>query len=221
MAIAFDAATDGGNNGGGSGHSFSHTCTGSDRFLMVAFGGDVGGGADDITGVTYNGVALTFAAKIVDVNIARYGYVYTLTNPSSGANTIAITTTAPHYIIAGAASYTGVSQTGQPAVIDQVYSDADPDGILTFAITPTTANSWVLLASLGYAGGAMPSAGAGATHRSHDAAFGIWGLFDSNAPEPASSYSMTWSYGAGGDMGSVMLAVAPAGGAPLYLLVAN
>lgn len=218
--MAFDAATDGGNNGGASGaHTFNHTCTGSDRFLVVAVVGDVGGGADDIIAVFYGADTMALAAKIVDPNIARYGYVYTLMNPASGSNTVAIISASSHYLIAGAASYTGVSQAGQPEVIDQVYSDADVDGNLTFAITPLTADSWVLLAALGYAGGAMPSAGAGATHRSHDAAFGLWGLFDSNAPKPASSYSMTWTYGAGGDMGSVMLAVAPAVAGKRFVLV--
>ena len=55
MAIAFDAATDGGNNAGiTTSLTFAHTCTGSNGFLDVCFSGDTIGGSDDVTGVTYN-----------------------------------------------------------------------------------------------------------------------------------------------------------------------
>jgi hypothetical protein len=177
MAIAFDAATDGGHNGGGGTLTFNHTCTGSDRFLVVSFTGDVGGGSDDISAVTFNGDALTFIGKRIDATIARMGYCYGI-----------------------------VTQT--------FFSDADADSSVTNAITPATADSWVILSTHGYDfSNNPPTAGAGATRRTYDPSFGLWGLMDSNGPQPASSYSMTWTYAAtGGDMGSIMFSLAPAGG---------
>ena len=66
MAIAFDAATDGGNVNPGTTLTFAHTCTGSLGLLVVGFNGDNIGGADDVSSVTYNGVALTLADKQVN-----------------------------------------------------------------------------------------------------------------------------------------------------------
>jgi hypothetical protein len=214
MAIAFDATTDGSSNGGGGNLSFNHTCTGSDRFLVVSFTGDVGGGADDITGVTYNGVSLTLIAKRTDASISRMGYCYGLMSPASGSNSVVISASGSHFLIGGASSYTGVSQTGQPEVTQSFYSDADADSSVTNALTPTSADSWVILSTHGYdfSNGA-PTAGAGSTRRNYDPSFGLWGLFDSNGPKPASSYSMTWTYpNTGADMASIMFSLGPAGG---------
>jgi hypothetical protein len=214
MAIAFDAATDGGHNGGGGTLTFNHTCTGSDRFLVVSFTGDVGGGSDDISAVTFNGDALTFIGKRIDATIARMGYCYGMVAPDAGTFSVSISTSGSHFLTGGATSYTGVLQTGQPEVTQTFFSDADADSSVTNAITPATADSWVILSTHGYDfSNNPPTAGAGATRRTYDPSFGLWGLMDSNGPQPASSYSMTWTYAAtGGDMGSIMFSLAPAGG---------
>ena len=55
MAIAYDATANGTNAPATGPLTFSHTCSGSNRFLVVGiatFSGDI------ITGVTYNSVAL-------------------------------------------------------------------------------------------------------------------------------------------------------------------
>jgi hypothetical protein len=215
MAIAFDLGTNGGTDSGTS-ITFSHTCSGSDRFLVVAVIGDVGAGAEDVTGCTYDGVAMTLADKISDTLIARFGYVFYLVNPASGANNVVASCTGSHFLAAGAASYTGVNQAGNPEVINKTFSNADADASLTTSITPLTADSWVVLGGLGFDGsGGAPSAGTGATRRTYESSFGLWAIYDSNGPQPASSYSMTWSYGQGAgsaDLGSIMLAIAPTGG---------
>lgn len=212
MAIAFGGATDGGNTSSTS-HTFAHTTTGSDRFLVVAVIGDTGGGAEDVTGATYNGVAMTLADKISDTNIARFGYLFYLVNPASGANNVVVSCTSGHFLAAGAAHWTGVKQTGNPEVTNKTFSNADVDLSLTTSITPLTADSWVILGSFGYdgSGGGSPTAGTGSTRRSFEPNFGLWGIFDSNADLPASSYSMTWTYAAGSaaDLASIMLAIAP------------
>jgi hypothetical protein len=216
MAIAFGAATDLGNTSATS-LTAAHNCgAGSDRFLAVAVIGDIGSGSDDVTGVTYNGVAMTLAEKISDVVIARFGYLYTLTNPASGTNNVVVSCTTPHFLAAGAVHWTGVKQTGQPEVQNKTFSNEDVDVSLTTAITPLTANSWVILGAFGYdgAGATPPLAGTGSTRRTYDPTYGLWGIFDSNSDQPASSYSMEWHYvsGTAPDLASVMLAIAPAAG---------
>jgi hypothetical protein len=216
MAIAHGSATDLGNTSGTSLTAAYNCGAGSDRFLVVAVIGDTGGGVEDVTGVTYNGVAMTLADKISDTAIARFGYLYTLMNPASGTNNVVVSASSGHFLAAGAAHWTGVSQTGQPEVFNKTFSDNDGDFSLTTAITPNTANSWVILGSFGYdgSGATPPLAGTGSTRRTYEAAFGLWGIFDSNGPQPASSYSMEWHYvsGSAADLGSIMLAVAPASG---------
>lgn len=56
MAIAFDATTTSSLGSAVTSITFSHTCTGSNRILFVCTANN--GGAN-VTGVTYNGVAMT------------------------------------------------------------------------------------------------------------------------------------------------------------------
>lgn len=193
MAIAFVASADGGNNGGSTNSlTFSYTCgSGSNRLLIVVITGDYAA-HDDITGVTYNSVAMTLAVKkIASGSTTRNVYIYYLLNPASGSHSVAISSTANHYLLAGAADYTGVLQSGQPdatATNDSV-SNATT---LTTSITTVADNAWPILAESGYQNNTAPTAGSGSTRRTFDATFGTWGIFDSNsAVHPAGAYSMT------------------------------
>jgi hypothetical protein len=224
MAIAFGGATDLGNTSATSLTAAYNCGAGSDRFLVVAVIGDTGAGFEDVTGVTYPtatsggaGVAMTLAEKISDVNIARFGYLFTLMNPASGTNNVVVSCTNGHFLAAGAAHWNGVSQTGQPeGTPTKVFSNEDVDFSLTTSHTPNTANSWVIMGAFGFdgSGATPPLAGTGSTRRTYEATFGLWGIFDSDSAQPASSYSMEWHYASGSsaDLGSIMIAVAPASG---------
>lgn len=194
MAIAFNAAADGGNNGGTTNSlTFSYTCSsGSNRLLLVAFLGDVISGNDDITGVTYNSVSMTQIAKITAGGANnRILYFYYQLNPSTGANNVVINCTNNHYLLAGAADYTGVS------ALDNSGTNPGSGSIatLTTSVTPVAANCWVMLADNSVdvgAGSRAPVAGSGSTRRTFDAAFIDWAIFDSNAAVTGgSAYSMT------------------------------
>lgn len=188
MAIAFDAATDGGNNGGSTTSiTFSHTCTGSDRLLIVAVIGDPT--TDDVTGVTYNGVAMTQVGKQSPAIGYRWAYLYHLEAPASGANNVVISAGSAHYLWGGAASYTGVNASGQP---DQTATNSGTGPTLTTSITTVADNCWMMLMEGSYdADTGHPAAGTGSTRRKNDASFGAWGLFDNNAAiTPAGANSM-------------------------------
>ncbi len=60
--IAFDSATNGG-SGTGTSLTYAHTCSGSARLLRVGVN-LYNPGTDDLTGVTYAGVAMTQIGKI-------------------------------------------------------------------------------------------------------------------------------------------------------------
>ncbi len=102
MAIAFDTATNGG-NAGASSLTFSHTCTGSNLFLVVA----VFDSNDTVTGVTYAGSAMTKAW--VSTGLGE-SFWYKIA-PASGANNVIVTKSAGTASVgAVASSYTGCNQ---------------------------------------------------------------------------------------------------------------
>lgn len=193
MSISFNAAADLGNNGGSGTLSVSYTSgSGANRMLALAIKGDTG--TDNITGVTYNSVTCSLAAKLTPAGGMgdRWIYLYYLLNPSSGSNTLSITTSGG-YILAGAADYTGVKQSGQPDATST--SSVGVALTLTGTITTVADQCWTIMAWGGYASNFAPTAGAGSTRRTYDAAFGTYGLFDSGGPiTPAGSYSMTAQY---------------------------
>lgn len=112
MAIAYDAVTATGSTAGSSTKTFSHTCSGSDRLLLVVAGCHTA--TADISGVTYNGVAMTqVGADQTDSANGRLT-VWSLIAPASGANNVVITATAVDTISYGAISFNGAKQTSNP-----------------------------------------------------------------------------------------------------------
>jgi hypothetical protein len=105
MAIAFDAASSDRTDGATS-LTFSHTCTGSDRLLIVAL--CVQSGASSPT-ATYNGTSMTLVDSITSTWV--HTYMFRLIAPTTGANNVALSWTGSDAAIGLATSYTGVDQT--------------------------------------------------------------------------------------------------------------
>lgn len=112
MALAFDAVSSA-EDSNVSSLSWSHTCTGSDLALNV--GGvarDATAGDAVISGITYNGVALT---NIDVAGTTRRSEMWELKNPATGSNTVTITYTGTCERVGGSAiSHTGADQSTQP-----------------------------------------------------------------------------------------------------------
>jgi len=112
MAVAFDAKSEKNWVSSGTTHTWSHTCTGSNLILFV--GGQIDNTGDKITGITYNGVAMT---KIMDVSgydkDARE-YLYYLIAPATGANNVVITCPSSVNGDFFATSFSGARQSSQP-----------------------------------------------------------------------------------------------------------
>lgn len=185
MAIAFDTATNGGNSSVGTTLTFSHTCTGSNlRLYVMATGDNTGSATDDITGATYNGVAMTLMNKTF-VAADRYRYLFRLINPATGANSVVITSsTSGGFKSGNSESYTGCDQTTASDVnaVNQTTATT-----VTVTLTTLVNNSWTVLA--GGVGGASATAGTGSTIRATSTASQ---MFDSNgAIASAGSTSMT------------------------------
>lgn len=91
MAIANDTSTVR-NVSGGASDSFSYTCTGSDLILVVCFSNyDTTAGDRQVSGITYNSVALTSARTDDNGTSNGRSEIWYLVGPATGANTLAIT----------------------------------------------------------------------------------------------------------------------------------
>lgn len=183
---AFDASSTTGS--GTSPLSWSHTCTGNNRLLVVSVTQNVT--TDKITGITYGGVALTKLDGNVNVAAIGTDSFWYLLNPASGTNTITVTATGSDSIFAAAASYTGI------LALDAHTSSNSGSSATTWAqaITSTVDNCW----AIGFmnASASYSSAGANTTHRIGNGYGGS--LADSNMSiTPAGSFSLNWNTGNG------------------------
>jgi hypothetical protein len=209
-AIAIDnTGVDLGNNGGTGSLTGAFTMGSvSNGLLTVCLVGDVAGGADDITGVTYNSVSMTLAAKRATANVSRFIYQYYLLAPASGAHNVVVTSTTNHYLIGTATSYSGVKQSAQPDASATNDTGGVNNTTLTTSVTTVADNSWTVLCGGAY--DASPqTAGTGSTLRKTDAT-NSQTIFDSNAAKtPAGSTSMAFGMTGSVAMGAVLVSYAP------------
>jgi hypothetical protein len=200
MAIAFDTSTDGGLSVAVTSKTFSHTCTGTNLALIVSFFGEA---SDNVTGVTYNGVAMTRMGFIDPGGGDRFEFMYGLLNPATGANNVVISFSSSSATYAQSSSYTGVKQTGLP---DNVTTQANASASSsTTTLTPVASGCWLVMGSR--TGGITVTAGAGTTMRQTTAANGQ-NLCDSNGTVSGSS-SLVQNYSPSSTSGCVMISMAP------------
>lgn len=203
MAIAFNNATASANNSGSA--TFSHTCTGSDRYLFVYTSQ-----GNNVSAVTYNGVAMTLLTTYSGSGTVIK--VWGLAAPSPGSNTVSITASGAW--AGGASSYTGVSQSSIPEAFTNA-TTGSPNITITSSVTTIKDNAWVLgFGHYSDSGSRSLNAGSGATGRVVQASstfYGATSIFDSNAPKtPAGSYSMTANVSSGsGVLDLVMYSIQP------------
>lgn len=200
MAIALDASSHSRVSGATS-LTFAHTCTGSQRALVLSVVGET---TDVITGATYNGVAMTLVRK--GASGGRYLYAFYLNAPATGANNIVVSASGAAFIEGNAASYTGVSQSGQPEA-SSVFAGSTGATSFATSVTTVTANAWVVLAALGQAG--TITAGSGTTLRATDL---VGGILDSGAAiATPGSTTLNHNQASSNAIGGIALSLAPGG----------
>lgn len=179
MAIAYD------NSAYDTALTHAYTCSGSNRILFVGINGNVN--SDDVTGVTYNGVAMTQINKALASSGDRYVYLYGLVGPASGSNDVVISGP-PGAVQSFKISYTGALQSGLPDA--QGTNTALSVTSISKAITTVLDNCWVVcMFSLG-GNGAVATVTTGT--KRIDPGNNPIGMGDSNgAVTPAGSYTTT------------------------------
>jgi hypothetical protein len=204
MAIARDAVT--GVTGMGApaaSYTFAHTCTGSNLMLTVGIFVSINPASDVVSGVTYNGVAMTRSPNGYAAAPANNStWLYYLANPSTGANNVVITYSGTQNGSAGAISYTGCAST-----IDSGNSNTAGPSASSCTVSTTTVadNAW--LVGVARADGGSRTFSAGMTAQGTEGFQSQ--MADSNgAKTPAGSYSMTYNATVS-SFGLCLLSIAP------------
>lgn len=204
MAIAFDAITNTAYKNS-TANTQTHTATGSDGLAVVAV---YAGTSDNVTSVTYNGVSCTLIDKLLMTGAAagQYIYLYYLTNPATGSQTIQVNSSSNLNGYFSIATYTGVNASGQPDASNKGGNSSATS--ITTSVTTTADNCWLI--GFAYTGATM-TAGAGTTRRGGSVA-GIIEVIDSNsATTPAGSDSLILTHTSNFN-GMIIASFAPAGG---------
>lgn len=156
MSISRDTYTNITSNTGTS-FTFSHTCSGNARVLIVSFSHRTN---DDCTGVTYNGVAMTQLKKINVPDGNEWIYMYGLIGPATGAHNVVANFTTSQVNYYTSVSYNGCKQDGLPNVS---YSASPNTNQTSITGTFTTTKDKCIAVALVFDNGGSETAGTGAT----------------------------------------------------------
>jgi hypothetical protein len=168
--------------------------------------------ADAITGVTYNGQAMTLIGKQTsnEASGGRYEYLFYILAPATGTHNVVISLSGSEVIYATVATYSGVKQTTPDASTTNSAAGATS---VTTTLTTVADNCWTFLTGRT---NQTQTAGTGCTARGTTNGDGGYNLYDSNgAVTPAGSHGMTITTASSSFYGMVMASFAPAPPAPI------
>jgi len=186
-SIAFDNASS--SNATASSLTYSLTVgSGSNRMLWTSVAFLDNSGTDFVTGITYNGTAMTRSASVRPTFTNAYQcYLYYLFAPSTGANNVVVSLSGSKTIYSSSAAYTGAAQSGAPDF--STHSQANVANIST-STNVTTANSW-LISTFGDGQNGTATKGTGLSATRGPGVFeGV--LADSNAAVSAGANTTQW-----------------------------
>jgi hypothetical protein len=191
--ISFDAASNSGYKSGvgSASYTWSHTCTGTNRHLVVAIA-MLSVGGSSVSSITYNSVALTLIRARASAAGAVRSEIWGLVNPASGSNTIAVTLSTDLDSVGNASSFTGIHQTSptegaaDASALNVGAADATVD------VTTVADNDWVIdnVAT----SDTTITVGAGQTQRNNvSGALGSGAMSTEGPKTPAGAVTMSWT----------------------------
>lgn len=211
MAIATDATSFHAQTSSAT-NTVSHTCTGSNLILFAGFVGAVG--ADNLTTITYNSVAMTLINKVLTPT-DRYVYLYYLASPATGAhNLVATMSGSTDFTEIFGSSYTGANQTRIPD--SNTTNTASSATAITTTLTTVASSCWtIVMVNCSNAG--TITGGTGTTTRVVDNTI-PGGICDSNGPLlPGSTSLITNKGGSNGALATVMASFAAKNNGGMFL----
>lgn len=190
--------------------TWSHTCSGSDRLLVVGINHFQN--TSTISGVTYNGVSMTQLATFSpqDRGGSRFSFFY-LVGPATGTNTVSVSfSSAPSQFGAVGASYTGIDQT--PTIQD---SDGTNYTAASGSLSFTGLTTGALIVAVGGTQGDNMNAGSGTTLRVRQTGAGIkqTAIVDLSAASSSDTVDVTHNSDNSGLIGAVFAEAGGGGGA--------
>lgn len=197
MPIALDATSVATPISTGSSMTWSHTCSGSDRLLHVSVGARHSGGTNNVvSGVTYNGVALTLV-RGDEANFGTFATsVWRLVAPATGANDIVVTFTGS---IDTSGQAVGVSLTG----VHQTTPDAGNNGFgdnttatsVSVSVTTTADNAWIIDSSkIDHPDAPTPNGSQVSISSANHASSGYFSVSRLGPISPAGATSVGWTW---------------------------
>lgn len=188
--IAFDAASNSTYQAASSSYSWSHTCTGANRYLVVGVG--MLSVAQSVSSITYNSVALTLLGVQSSLTGAARVELWGLVAPATGSNTIAVTLTGAIASAGAAASYTGVHQSFSTEGFNSAQATNVGAADATVNVTTVADNDWVV--DIVATDDTAITVGAGQTSRNNVTGAGGSAADSDEGPKtPAGSVTMSWT----------------------------
>lgn len=198
-------ATSSASSASASSLTWSHTCSGSDRILIVT----VGMNADTTCTCTYNGVSMTEIGNAQRSAGGVKTFLFYLIAPATGTNNIVATLGTATGVAGGAVSYTGTRQYAQPDSSTATFNDATT----SFAVSTTVVASdcWLVGGTRMQDGLAEPTTAGGITltEAPTTGAGQKTTLSDSNGTVGTGSQSITWGQSAADNISGVVASIAP------------
>ena len=211
MALAFGHYSDGQFASGTL--TWSHDCTGDDILVVMT---ENFSGAYGITGVTFNGAALTaIATNITSTNNSNPLSAWVLIAPASGSHSIVVSQSGSSTILGQGASYSGsnATQFGTTVLGTEVTVTSN---VGSFGITTAFANSWVVM-FLHECSAQNISNGSNTTKRGAVAGFGYFAIADSGLIASAGAQTLNVADAqANSFMAGILVEVKVAGGAATF-----
>ena len=193
--------------------TWAHTCAGSDRLLRVTVSHY--DSSDPVTGITYNGVALTAVPSGATTNGQYWITAYYLIAPDVGTYNIVVTVSGNVFDFgAGAISYNDVHQTVPfGTAVTATGTDTTP------TVTVSSAADELVDDGLVIVHGGTLSVGAGQTQRWNAIATFGFIKYAGSTEVGAASTTMSWSNSSSQTWAIVAVPIKPTVGAPATSIV--
>ena len=189
--ITFDAASNSTYQSASSSYSWSHTCTGSNRYLVVGIA--MLSLAQTVSSITYAGENLALLGVRSSITGAARVELWGIVAPATGSNTIAVTLSGSIASAGCASSYAGVNQSSSTEGYNSAQATNVGAADATVNITTVADNDWVV--DIVATDDTAITVGAGNTSRNNVTGVGGSGAMgDTNgAKTPAGSVTMSWT----------------------------
>lgn len=188
--IFFDAASNSGYQAAQSSYSWNHTCTGSNRYLVVGIA--MLSLAQSVTSITYAGQDLRLIGVRASITGACRVEMWGIIAPATGSNTIAVTLSGSIASAGCASSYIGVHQSSPIEGFNT--AQATNVGAADATVDVTTVADLGMVVDIVATDDGSITVGAGQTQRANVTGAGGSGAMSNEGPKtPAGAVTMSWT----------------------------